>query len=142
MLDAPTPSASGTVHNGAACLYLFPAAAVPHRPPLIFGDEIDALDQGPRRRAAGGPAARWIASSPRQHVIPQESCCSLFRDEHRTHTVQVACTPDLKDDERAHRIAVDARTASAGRPGARYGFMTCWSCMPNFASFARRLFLG
>jgi len=116
--------------------------------PLIFGDEIDALDQGTAAAVLpeGTPAApldRVVAAA--QQRYPQESVLFLFWDEHRAHTVQVALTPDLKDDDRTHRIAVDARTAQVlDEPGVDHGFMHIMLELhvELFAGLPGELFLG
>jgi len=112
--------------------------------PLIFGDEIDALDQGTAAAVLpqGTPDAPLDAVvAAAQQRYPQEAVQFLFWDEHRAHTVQVALTPNLKDEDRSHRVAVDARTARVlDEPGPERGFMHVM--VELLAGLPGELFLG
>ena len=116
--------------------------------PLIFGDEIEALEQGNAAAVLpegtpDAPLDQVVAAA--QQRYPQESVLFLFWDDHRAHTVQVALTPDLNDPDRSHRVAVDARTAQVlDEPGTDHGFMHIMLQLhvELFAGLPGELFLG
>lgn len=116
--------------------------------PLIFRDEIEALESGVAAAALpeGTPDAPLdqVVAAARQRY-PAESVPYLFWDDQRAHTVQVALTPDLKDPQRTHRVAVDARTARVlDEPGPDRGFLHIMLELhiELFAGLPGELFLG
>ena len=116
--------------------------------PLIFSDEIEALQDGVHAAAVapGTPdAALDRVVQTAQARYPGQAVLFLYWDEHRPHTVQVALTPEPKDPDAAHRVAIDARTAQVlDEPGPERGFMHVMLQLhvELFAGLPGELFLG
>jgi uncharacterized iron-regulated membrane protein len=116
--------------------------------PLIFRDEIAALEQN----TAAAVLPEGTPDAPLDEVVataralyPKESVQFAFWDDDRPHTVVVALTPDFKQPDASHRVALDARTAKVlDEPGPDRGFMHFMLELhiELFAGLPGELFLG